>query len=904
MKIKNTNLLNFLIGGAGYTLGALAGVLVIYLVSKLGVVRELFSLIDQNQSFLQLLGVLLIVGFLLALGGATIGGMGGWFLARIMNTTHRSRLIASSAIAFAISTSLLVLVFILLIGFIGLYNNFSTGQIEQFGTLFGLFGLVFGLLTGIFQALMSVKLRHSWRIFLSTTLGFMMGGVILGVLLRYLNPTEGYKTYPILTAFILLIGLLSPFFLGGGTLGYAHGRLAVRAEREEDPALYVFPHRWQTITVAVLGIVLTLAAIRGLELISTFLTINAIQLNSKLIPVTVGVHWTPAQPYTGDQGISLPQSDQEKVSVKGADQTEYQAWCHDGIIHFQQGDEDPEEIQFPGCTSTPTLAMDNKNQPHLVWYTHEIRDTTAIERSDSLLVESIRTSDGWSEAAIVARTIGAVTPVMTADSQGNLNLVWADADQEMMVSIQENYQCDDADLSYLELAGLTAVLEKKLRPDGIEVPYCRNQYERIDYTPNPEPDYSDLAPTRDGAFDYLAAIVDEAQYEILFTTMQYEANYAPPSPGSVLAKGVANLYQKVKSNPEDYPRGMTVKILLGNYPELSTFTYGDQIYGALTDFRDAGVEKMVDPEIGWRLEVANYPGTYPHAHTKFVVVDGKKVLGVGFNYGYLHLPIDHPSGLGFDMLDLGLQITGPAAQDAISAFDDMWSGANQIYCDYFPADGSDWEDTCQPVVGVSSHVPEVLRTYLPPEGSDHTFSIYRTKDFKEADTFIAASLSSAEETIDMIHVNFSLDMICMVNIIFPDVCTIENALPWMDALIEAVEKNQAQVRVIMETSNSNGLENRVAANVLLNYLDSLGLSDRVDLRFYDGKLHAKSTLIDESMLIIGSMNMHYSSWGENGLAEYALVTNNPAAIEEYQALFATKWAEAIPFEEAEFSLSP
>ena len=257
------------------------------------------------------------------------------------------------------------------------------------------------------------------------------------------------------------------------------------------------------------------------------------------------------------------------------------------------------------------------------------------------------------------------------------------------------------------------------------------------------------------------------------------------------------------------------------------------------------------------------------------------------------------------MLDLGLQITGPVAQDATSAFDDMWSDANQIHCDEFhPSDGRDWEDTCQQVVATSGHVPEVLRTYLPPEGSDHAFSVYRTKDYKEADTFISASLASAEETIDMIHVNFSLEMICMANLIFPDTCTIENSLPWMDAVIAAVEKNPVKVRAIMETSNSNGLENRVAGKVLLAELDRLGLSDQVELRFYDGKVHAKSTLIDDRILIIGSQNMHYSSWGESGLTEYSLITNAPEANEEYQALFETKWEQAIPFDEADFSTSP
>ena len=50
--------------------------------------------------------------------------------------------------------------------------------------------------------------------------------------------------------------------------------------------------------------------------------------------------------------------------------------------------------------------------------------------------------------------------------------------------------------------------------------------------------------------------------------------------------------------------------------------------------------------------------------------------------------------------------------------------------------------------------------------------------------------------------------------------------------------------------------------------------------------------------------MHYSSWGKSGLTEYSLVTSATDAIHEYQALFETKWEQAIPFEEADFSTSP
>lgn len=50
----------------------------------------------------------------------------------------------------------------------------------------------------------------------------------------------------------------------------------------------------------------------------------------------------------------------------------------------------------------------------------------------------------------------------------------------------------------------------------------------------------------------------------------------------------------------------------------------------------------------------------------------------------------------------------------------------------------------------------------------------------------------------------------MANVIVEDLCTYDNALPWMEAIMAAVEQNQIKVRVIVENANSNGLENRVA----------------------------------------------------------------------------------------------
>jgi phosphatidylserine/phosphatidylglycerophosphate/cardiolipin synthase-like enzyme len=419
--------------------------------------------------------------------------------------------------------------------------------------------------------------------------------------------------------------------------------------------------------------------------------------------------------------------------------------------------------------------------------------------------------------------------------------------------------------------------------------------------PNPNPEYSSQEVTLNGGFDQVAALVEDAEYEVLFNVMQYVETTAEPSPGRILIESVGKLYQQVKDNPEDYPRGMTVRILLGNYPVIADFTWGSQIIEVIKDLKWAGIEKMVDPEIGWRVEVANYPGVYPHSHNKMLVVDGKLAGGLGFNYNYIHFSKDHPSGMGEDLFDLGMTVTGPVAQDAITQYDDMWWGADQIHCEDLTLPDGQWQDTCQEMKADNDHVPEVLRAYLPPEGDSNAFSLYRSKVFGEADDFIASSLSASTESIDMITANFSLEIYCIIHLLAPGFCTIEDSMPYTDSILEAVKNNDTYVRVIMENANSYGLENRVTAMVLYPELVRLGLADRIELRFFDGRTHSKSALIDDAILIIGSQNFQYSAWGKGGgLGENMITTSDPGAIAEYKALFEAKWAEAIPVSEAEY----
>lgn len=903
MKNIGPELRSFLINGFGYVAGAIVGYLYIYLIGRLGLTSWLFNLVGEEQTFLQLLAVPLIAWFMLTLGGAITGGIGGWILASSIKTERRGKLIAGSSVAFAGSTGILVMVFLLLTSFIALYNNFTAERIEQFGILFGLYGLAFGLLTGLMQAFTTVRLRHTWRVILASILGFTLGGVITGLLIRLVNPLDGLDTYPILTTLVLLIALLSPYFFGGGLLGLAYNRIAGYAVDAGEEIETIQSPRWQIVVVAILALFVIVPIVNLVEKISGFLTIIPANLQSQISPVTVGVRWSDQiQVPPGSLDIDLPSSN---TDIAIAADTDNRAWCTpEGVIQYQLVSAPLEQIDFPSCSTTPSIAVDLDGNPHIVWYANEVRDTNGEINPANLLVESIRRDGSWSDAAIIAETEGEVTTSISSDLDGNLILVWAntnDPSGNQWMSILENYQCSEEDLDPVENAGLQTILQGDTRPPGSKVPYCRNQFDRIIYTPNPDPEYSDQQATLNGGFDQVATLVEQAKYEVLFNVMQYVETTAEPSPGRILINSVGELYQRVKTNPEDYPRGMTVRILLGNYPVIADFTWGSQIIEVIKDLKWAGVEKMVDPEIGWRVEVANYPGVYPHSHNKMLIVDGKIAASLGFNYNYIHFTKNHPSGEGDDLFDLGLSVIGPIAQDAIAFYDDMWNGANQVHCEDLTLDDGQWQDTCRELKAVNDHVPEVLRFYLPPDGDTNAFFLYRSKVFSEADDFIAASLAASTESIDLITANFSLEVYCIINLLTPGFCTIEDSMPYMDSILEAVEENHTHVRVIMENANSYGLENRVTAMVLYPELVRRGLEDLVELRFFNGRVHAKSGLIDDSLLIIGSQNYQYSAWGKGGgLGENDTTTDDLQAIAEYKALFETKWEEAIPIDEAEY----
>ena len=588
-----------------------------------------------------------------------------------------------------------------------------------------------------------------------------------------------------------------------------------------------------------------------------------------------------------------------------ADQSEniHLAWCSpDGAVSYLPPDGSIERISFPPCRSRPGLFQDSIERVHLVWYSDQVENNFADRLPESMIYESIRTAGSWSEPAIVSSADQAATPSIATAPDGTSFISWQDSQsgqRTLLYARQDPYNCYSAGLSDSGHIVLNVVQSGKFHPPGYQSPFCGNRFDGLIYMPNPLPQFSSLSPTPNGGFDRLAEIVQNTKYELLISNMQWDQDQNELSPGYRVTEGIADLYRQIQADPSRYPRGLTVRILLGNYPNLATFQWGDQIWNVIQDLREAGVDQMEDPAIGWKLEVANFPGTYPHSHTKFVVIDGQTLLSAGFNISWFHLPGNHPSGKGDNLTDLGILLSGPIAQEGLTVFDDIWTNANQLACsDLQPGVTSDaWRQTCEWMVAQPAHTPEVVKYYQADE-NEASFALFRTAVYKEADEAYVAAISSAKSSIDALQVNFSADLICILNIVSPGTCTYANTLPWMQAIVQSVEQNHTRVRIIVENANMNGLENRVGIAILQQELARLGLSDFVEIRFFNGRLHTKSTLIDDELLFVGSQNFHYSSFGKGGLLEFVAATESPEAIRLYQEMFDYYWGLAIPADQA------
>ncbi len=580
------------------------------------------------------------------------------------------------------------------------------------------------------------------------------------------------------------------------------------------------------------------------------------------------------------------------------------AWCGvNNELYYLSGSSPLGLVDKTFCQNRPSIFEDSIGRLHLVYATDQWQDNFGTARYGNALMETIRLSDGWSDPALVGPLSSGAQQETAGYPGSNVQLDWVDAQDGNLAlrnSIQPVYLCDVASLSGPMKIVLDVVQSGEFHPTDYKSPFCGNHFVEFVFMPKPSPEFYVLPEGERIGYDQLSDLLIKAQYEILFSNMQWDQDENNLSPGSQMAKTIADLYQQVKANPEAYPRGLTIKILLGNYPSMATLDNGDQIWNVVQDFADMGLPTMEDPAIGWKVELANYKGSMPHSHTKFIVIDGKTVMAAGFNIAWLHLPQENPSGKGDDLTDLGIVLTGPVAQTGIAAFDDEWQDSNQLICDdLYEGDLRQLQKNCTWKLASVSHLPESLKFYLPGD-SANAIALYRTAVYKESDQAYNAALRSAQNTIDVIHVNFTADLICDLNVLVPTLCNYDNTLQYLHSMVDAMEQNGAHVRVMVEGSAGNGLENLPNIKIFYDEAAKRGLEDQLEVRIFNGRVHTKSAMIDGELLFVGSQNFHYSSITEGGVNEFVIATDAPEALAIYHDMFEYYWQQAITLDEWTF----
>lgn len=577
------------------------------------------------------------------------------------------------------------------------------------------------------------------------------------------------------------------------------------------------------------------------------------------------------------------------------------AWCGiDGQVNYREEGKRTKTIPSLACLNRPALGQDADEVIHVLWHANQAELPSGAVVDSNLIYESRLVSDAWTTPTIVNLSAPSAQPAISTSADGTLHLVWDDLQEGTGRVNYANfrvYECSQADLNEQGQLALAVAQSGDYRPTDDLVPFCHNQFDSLLILPKADPAYSNNPPTLNGAFDDVSALIQSARYEVLLSTMWYETDDTGTSPGVVLAEGVKKLYDQVKANPDQYPRGMTVRILLDNPPEFALSRLVTQVLNVFQHMRYSGLTIMDDPEIGWKVEVANYSGSLPHGHTKIVIIDGKTAVAAGFNFQHKHQSKDHPSGKGNDDYDLGLQMTGPVAQVTQLSFDDLWSGSNLITCPDLDSDSSLWWITCNRELATAEHVPEVKKYYLA-EANTNAFALHRTEKFNESDVTVPKTVSSAQETLDVLQVNFTLKMICDLNLLF-EVCDFRDALSYMQAMMEAIETNQVKTRVLIKSGPIEAVESNIAIAAFREVLEANGLSHLVEFRYFNGSVHAKAVLIDNQFLLVGSQNFHYSAFGDSALTEFNIGTDDPDAIAAFQRFFEYHWerGDPIPYEE-------
>lgn len=199
---------------------------------------------------------LLLAFVIIGLGGAVTGVFNGMAFNRIDLGGNRRHYMFGGGCAFGIGQGILIIPVLLLISLIGIYNNGTNTSPQGYMLLFGLLGLVYGLIVGPILSTLTINFKYIWGALLAVVSGYSLGGVLLGLTLWWsgsFSPGPGSLWVSLALVLISLIVIIPPGIL----TGLAYHRLAQRRQILGDEALE--PGRIQRVIVIGVSFVIFLA---------------------------------------------------------------------------------------------------------------------------------------------------------------------------------------------------------------------------------------------------------------------------------------------------------------------------------------------------------------------------------------------------------------------------------------------------------------------------------------------------------------------------------------------------------------------------------------------------------------------------------------------------------------------
>lgn len=465
----------------------------------------------------------------------------------------------------------------------------------------------------------------------------------------------------------------------------------------------------------------------------------------------------------------------------------------------------------------------------------------------------------------------------------------------------------EADVFVTKLAtGSSCAPSRELSPIGEAVAtvvepatgLCGSSFEElITIPPYPEkPGYDE-----DGtyAFEQFAKAIREAKYEVDFTAMEWQTEFRPDSPGDILLDGIEILFQSVAGNISEYPKGMTIRILMGEHIRHETKE------DILTQIANRGIPIRLPESTGelWQIEVADYPveglvedyfGHEPPipvpyytsplkwSHVKTLIIDGETVIVAGYNVDddYILTPAGASESPDDVWRDMGMKLSGEIAQNVLNMFDYLWEGST-VCLDFDETQGicTDVEIAGSPV-----HLPEILSPPLTGAGIN-VFSLFRDANDRTGELGIFEAMSASKNKLRLIE-----DRVLFVQGFRPRPLYVQGIHNALD--------NGSEIKYITDPWSDLEVWNITSfCDMRLEYALLHPLTPfTFEAKAADVYIHAKSIAIDDQMLIVGSSNMDFSSWHSppvwyNGmdLAEYNLAVDDPGVAQQYDDFFENLW---------------